>query len=550
MTIDIEKNKLIVTFKYDPIFVEIIKEFPDRKFIKKTKNWSVPVIHIKEVLDTLLPLQFITSERVNELYVKRTAYVNKIRRVKEGKLKTSELKILTDINLPLYDYQKIGASFLCVVHSGLLGDEPGTGKTIQSLAATVIRQSKKTLILCPASIKQTWYEEIEKWLPNKTAIVIKGDKKHREKLWAEDKEYYIVNYELLLRDLAIMQSIPWDFKIADEATRISNPKAKSTIAIKKIKAKYTLALTGTPFNNTVQDIWSILDFCQSGLLGSFWQFTEKYCVKDRFNSIIGYKNLIELKGKIAPFMIRRLKSDVLHELPPKSFENVYIEFSAREKKMYSSIQDKVLLELKELGMLNSRNLNNALTKMVRLKQMADSSELIFENDFLSAKLDTAKELLGTITTSTSKTIIFTQFKQMALILMKELKEYNPLLIAGGMTDEEKNSCKNTFQSDDIHKLLIMTDAGAFGLNLQRAASVIHYDLPWSISKVTQREDRAHRIGQTRHLMVYKLIVEKSVDEYILQILYKKQQTSDQVLGDTDTVRKVKISRRDVMALLS
>jgi len=139
---------------------------------------------------------------------------------------------------------------------------------------------------------------------------------------------------------------------------------------------------------------------------------------------------------------------------------------------------------------------------------------------------------------------------MALILMKELKEYNPLLIAGGMTNEEKDNCKNTFQSDDIHKLLIMTDAGAFGLNLQRAASVIHYDLPWSISKVTQREDRAHRIGQTRHLMVYKLIVEKSVDEYILQVLYKKQQTSNQVLGDKDTVRKVKISRRDIIALLS
>ena len=123
----------------------------------------------------------------------------------------------------------------------------------------------------------------------------------------------------------------FDTIICDESTRISNPRAKTTIALKKISATHKFALTGTPFNNSIQDIWSILDFCKPGILGSFWQFTEQYCTKDRFNAIVGYKNLTDLKEKIAPLMIRRLKSEVLHELPPKTFENIYIEFSPLEK---------------------------------------------------------------------------------------------------------------------------------------------------------------------------------------------------------------------------
>lgn len=549
MTIDIEKKNLIISFEYNPIFIEIIKTFPDRKFVKYTKNWSVPIIHIKIVLDTLLPLGFIATKEVNFEYNCNIKYRQKINRIKSGKLKTSELKLLEQTKLPLYNYQRIGAGFLCVVGSGLLGDAPGTGKSIQSLATTIIKQSKKTLIFCPASIKQTWHEEIAKWLPHKKSVIIKGTKIQREKQWFEDKDYYICNYEILLRDLIFMQQVKWNFIIIDEATRVSNPKAKTTIALKKIKANFRLALTGTPFNNSIQDIHSILDFCQKGILGSFWQFTEQYCTKDRFNAIVGYKNLTELKEKIAPFMLRRLKSEVLHELPPKTFKTLYIEFSSLEKKMYKSVKDEIIQELKELGIKNSRNLQHILTRMVRLKQIADSTELIFKNDFISSKLDILKELLISINAKENKTIIFTQFKEMALILMRELSEYNPLLIAGNVSQEERHQNIQLFQNNNKYKVFIMTDAGSMGINLQAATSVIHYDLPWSIAKVEQREDRAHRIGQKQNLTVYKLIVEKSIDEYVLKTLYKKQQIANQILGDKDKLRKAKISKKDIQSIL-
>ena len=342
----------------------------------------------------------------------------------------------------------------------------------------------------------------------------------------------------------------FDTIICDESTRISNPRAKTTIALKKISATHKFALTGTPFNNSIQDIWSILDFCKPGILGSFWQFTEQYCTKDRFNAIVGYKNLTDLKEKIAPLMIRRLKSEVLHELPPKTFENIYIEFSPLEKKMYKSIKDEIVLELKELGMKNSRNLQHILTRMVRLKQIADSTELIFKNDFVSSKLDVLKELLISINANVNKTIIFTQFKEMALILLRELSGYNPLLIAGGVLQEKRHENIQLFQTDEKYKILVMTDAGSMGINLQKATSVIHYDSPWSISKMEQREDRAHRIGQKQNLTVYKLIVEKSIDEYVLKVLYKKQQIANQILGDKDNLTKVKISRKDINTILT
>jgi len=207
MTIDIEKNKLIITFRYDPLLVEIIKTFPDRKFITKTKNWSVPIIHVKDVLDTLLPLHFVTSAQVNKEYITRVKYLNKIFRIKEGKLKTSELTILTNTCLPLYDYQKIGAGFLCTVGSGLLGDEPGTGKSITSLAMTIIKKSKKNLIICPSSIKRTWVEEIKKWIPSAKIYLVEGSKINRDEIYKKAQQetnvfYLILNYELLLRDSA------------------------------------------------------------------------------------------------------------------------------------------------------------------------------------------------------------------------------------------------------------------------------------------------------------------------------------------------------------
>ena len=343
----------------------------------------------------------------------------------------------------------------------------------------------------------------------------------------------------------------FDTIVVDEATRISNPKAQQSKLIKTIPAKHRIALTGTPLNNTVQDIWNILDFCQPNILGTYWQFTTKYCDKDRFGGIISYKNLNSLKECIADNMLRRKKKEVLQELPDKLYETIYVEFDEEEKKKYKAVKEEIVSELKEYEInrvLNDKYLSNALVKMIRLKQVTGSLELVSKHKF-SSKVNALKELLEDIIHNGSKALVFTQFSVMADILIKELEKYKPLLISGRIKNDIRKENVDKFQNNEENQILISTEAGGSGLNLFRAQYIIHYDLPWSISKMEQREGRAHRIGQKSNLTVFRLIVHQSIDEYVLKVLHKKQKMSEELLGDKEKIRKIKISKKDIKKLL-
>lgn len=547
------KNNLKINFDYDPVLVQRVRLFPNRKFDSKTKSWLVPINHTKEVVEALGPEGFKISLEVKEIYDKVKKEKKKINRIIEGRFNKKELKLITDTKLPFFNYQKIGVGFLCTTKSGLLGDEPGLGKTIQSLGVSIINSSKKILVICPSTLKQQWYEEIEKWMPGRDIVLIKGTKKQRDSQWKEKSNFYIINYELIIRDIDEINKIDWDLVISDESVRISNPKAKQSKQIKKIKAKQRIAMTGTPLSNSIHDIWNIVDFCKPNYLGNFYQFTERYCIKDRWGTIIGYKNIPELKKKLHSVMIRRLKKDVLHELPDKLYEIIYIDLDPEEKKIYNAIKDTINDELKEYQIntvLEDKYISNAIVKMVRLRQATCSLELLSEHIY-SPKLEALKELLKDILHEEKKTIIFTEFKEMAKILNRELKEYHPLLFTGDTSQEERDEVKKLFNSENKHQILVMSPAGGVGLNLQRSNYVIHYDIPWSLERVEQREGRAHRIGQKNKLTVFKLIVKDTIDEYILKVLYKKQKLSDELLVNEKKkeFKKVKMTKKDIRKIL-
>jgi len=554
MEIKADNKNLIISFDYNPVLVSIVGKFNSRKFNPKTKEWTVPKVHINQVVNTLLPLGFTIDDSIKADYIQELKRKKKIAAIREGIFNEKEVALFNEVNLPLFNFQKIGAGFLCVAKSALLGDDPGLGKSIQSLTTTILKNAKKTLIVCPSSLKLSWQEEIAKWAPTKKVVVITGSKAERDNLWKnEDAEYVIINYELLLRDIEEIRKKQWQFIIADEATRISNPKSKQAKLIKTIKADYKLPLTGTPLNNAVHDLWNIMDFCKPGLLGSFWQFTERYCEKDRWGGISGYKNLSELKVLIADNMLRRKKEDVMTELPEKIYENVYIELDKEEKEIYKAVKEEIKNTLKEFEVnrvLEDRFLSNVMVKMIRLKQVTGSLELVCGRRH-SSKLDTVKELLTDILHGTSKVIIFTQFSEMADILIRELSDFNPLLISGKVDNNTRQENVHKFQDDtQNHKVLVMTEAGAYGLNLQKANYIIHYDLPWSISKMEQREGRAHRIGQKQNVTIYNMLALGTVDEYVYKVLMKKQRLSENILGDKERIRKVKISKRDIHNLLA
>jgi len=343
----------------------------------------------------------------------------------------------------------------------------------------------------------------------------------------------------------------FDTIVIDEATRVSNPRTKQSKLIKKIKAKRRIAMTGTPLNNTVNDLWNIADFCQEGSLGSYWQFTERYCIKDRWGSVIGYKNLPELKKKLHSLMIRRTKKEVLHELPDRLYETIYIDFEPEERQIYDAIKNEIKGELKEYcidKVLQDQYLSSAIVKMIRLRQTACSLELVSQHK-QSPKLEALKELLSDIMHGEEKAIIFSEFKEMTKIIHSNLSSYNSLLYTGDTSKEEREEIVKKFNNDEKYKILVMSPAGGFGLNLQRANYIIHYDLPWSLAKVEQREGRAHRIGQKNKLTIFKLVVKNTIDEYIIKVLHKKQKISDDLL-EKKKIKRIKLTKDDIKNILT
>lgn len=404
------------------------------------------------------------------------------------------------------------------------------GKTIQSLAVCEHTKARKVLIFCPSAVKYQWQGEITKFLPERSSVVITGSKTERTACWKKDVNFYVANYELLLRDLPEMQAIDWDVIIADEATRISNYQAKTTKALKKLKAKRHLALTGTPVSNAAQEVFSIIDWVAPGYLGGYWEFIQRYCLKNYFGAISGYQNLDELNGKLKRYMIRRTKEEVLPELPEKIVTDIPFDLSDEEKALYRKIKEEILFEIEKMDFSKVERpmtVQFTLVKMTRLRQLADSMELLGESE-KSSKVEVLKELLEGL--GEVKVIIFSQFSQMVDILERELYSYNPVKITGEVSGIDRKRVLERFNNDDDCKILIMSEAGAYGLNVQAASVVINFDQPWSVAKMEQRVGRAHRMGQKNKVQVFNLLAKGTIDYYIAKVLRSKGELSEKILG--------------------
>lgn len=528
---------LAITFTYNPTTVEAIKNLPGRVFNTKLKRWEVPVDHIAETLNTLVPLGF-------------TATLPVLERAKD--IERNE-KIIAAIRnnpatykgkLPLYDFQKVGAAFLSNMEGSLLGDQPGLGKSIQTIAA--LEHSVRVLILCPSSLKYSWAAEIDKW-GGYTNQVIDGNKKERAEQWKRYYKFTIANYELLLHD-----AIPdhFDAIVCDEATRISNPKAKTTLALKKLKAKKKIALSGTPVSNSPEDLWSIVDWIKPGYLGSYYSFLDRYCVKEPvFHRIVAYKNMGDLASKVARLMLRRTKEEVLKDFPAKTNKDIVFDLSLEESKLYVGVLKQISEEIKNLQ-IDLRTLNILPVKMLRLKQMTGHQSIITKiAGQKSSKLEALRDLIEPVVRNNDKVIVFTQFAEMARILLSELNIYQPRIIDGSVSAEDRMKAVNEFNTDPKCGVIVMTEAGGMGLNLQSASYVVHYDLPWSVAKLTQREGRAHRIGQTKPVTVYNLVARNTIDEYCAKILSRKNKLSVELLQDKERLEEFGLSTADIKMIL-
>lgn len=523
------ENSVEISFSYDPMLVSFVKSLEGRKYNPATKCWYIPLAGSHVSVDRLAQRGFTIHP---ELWAE-------VRKDQEQAREAEALATLPDTEfttpLPLFPYQKVGSAFLYKIGSGLIGDEMGMGKTPMSLAVCEKAKADKVLIFAPSAVKWQWADEIAKFLKTNNSVVIEGDKKTRIKIWQGNYNYrfYIANYELLLRDFNEMNTREWDVIIADEATKIANPQAKQSKAIKKLRAKRRIAMTGTPVSNRANEVWNVIDFCQPGVLGNYYTFLNRYCLKNQWGGIFGYQHMDELRDRLKRYMIRRLKAEVLPELPAKILTDIPFEMTDEEKALYKKLKKEILFEIehKDIAKIETpMTIQFTLVKMLRLRQLADSMELLGHNT-QSSKLEVLKEMLKDALDNGRKAIVFTQFAEMADILERELAEWKPLKISGKIKEEYRDVVARFNEVDD-HKVLVMTSAGQFGLNIQRASVIFHYDQEWSLAKMQQREGRAHRYGQKDTVLVYNLLAKGTVDYYVKKVLHAKAELSNQILGDT------------------
>ena len=441
-----------------------------------------------------------------------------------------------------YGYQKTGTKSLVLQKRGILADDMGLGKSKQALDACAQVDAKNILIVAPKSLTWNWYYEIEKWYPKwQTYAVISDDKRKRQAQWEsldDDRFIAIVNYEKLrLGDWP--SDIHWDVIIFDEAHRLKNPQTATYKQAKKLRSEYLWAITGTPMEIRIEELYGIMTLLRPGLFGGWMRFREQHLMMDAWGNVLGPKNLELLKERISPWMTRRRKEDVLTQLPPKIYNNVFVELSPSELKEYNKIKSEFYSWLAE----NDRNINeaNTLTQLLRLQQYTSSPDLLANEDdevIRGSKYEVLKEVLQDWD---GKVMIFSRFAQMILALLEWLQEdfkndmHPEALIAGGIDGKVRVERVEKFNNDQLGRFLLSTDAGAYGLNVTGANLIIHYDQLWNPGKMWQREDRLHRIGQAQVVNVLTLITEGTVDEGMAKVLDKRREIFKDIVDGAEDV---------------
>lgn len=439
----------------------------------------------------------------------------------------------------LYSYQERGVGFLLAMRRALLADDMGLGKTIQALAAASHLKEKgeikRVLVICPASVKIQWQREAERWSDLK-ALVIEGDKESRLQLYKSEGDIHIINYELTYRDAEHIKGLKADLIILDEAQRIKNYRTKTSEVIMSLRPKCAFVLTGTPLENDLMELYNIMRFIDPEVLGrNPIAFRERYLVTDIFGQVKDYKNLKEVSRKISGVTLRRLKAEVLQELPELIENRYWLTFGDEQARIYRDIRSgaKEYLAKEDWSKVD---FESVLTIVQRLREVCDTPELVFPDKYQdSCKMDELKIVLQEQVIASCKPILlFTQWTRMAEIIIRLLSELgiNFSYLHGSLSPKAREKEVKEFMEGD-RNIFLSTDAGALGLNLQKASTVVNFDLPFNPAKVAQRVSRAHRLGQKSVVNVINLVVRHSIEENLIRILDKRRKLFEEVLGEIE-----------------
>lgn len=510
-----------------------------------------PLWSLASISDSLfddVPITFSMSEKLTEIQ----AQVLGVRAVKITPIPDA-------IKAILRGYQVDGVAWLerlRTMHlSGILADDMGLGKTVQAI--TAITQYKAlhpdaiSLVVCPTSLVYNWKEECTKFNPDLRVLPVDGTPTQRKKLLEGIREFDVVitSYSLLQKDIDFYKTVSFAYAILDEAQHIKNRGTRNAKSVKMIEAAHRLILTGTPIENSLEELWSLFDFLLPGLLSSYDRFVEKYV-----RSTTGSESLSNLRRKVSPFILRRMKRDILQELPPVSEIVYHCHLSEAQRSLYRSYADSAREELSKLVKKEGfdKVQIHVLATLTRLKQIC-CHPAIFAKDKAefgdSAKYDMLIELLQTLMDGKHKVVIFSQYTRMLKIIREDLEQMGiNFSYLDGSSKNRMSIVREFNENANVPIFLVSLKAGGSGLNLTGADTVIHYDMWWNPAVENQATDRVHRIGQMNSVSSYKLVTLNTIEEKILELQNRKRGLVKKVVScDEEAVSK--LTWEEVLELL-
>ena len=573
-SVNISYNVGLLDFKFDnnnltPEEIEamLIAYHQKKQFIKLEDDTIIEIDeqYAKEIDDFLEDFN-INIKDIHKPIHKPLNYLLKIVDAKDDNLSVDDkvLKIMNSIQGykrskfdldPKYDdllrtYQKDGYKWLKTLShygfGGILADDMGLGKTIQIISFIESDVAKKpSIIVCPMSLVYNWENECEKWGVKCNVNLIIGNADVREDIIKninnKEKAIYITSYDSLRRDIDFYKSAKFRFVIADEAQFIKNQFTQKSEAIKTLNSEINYALTGTPIENGLADLWSIFDYLMPGYLSNYSHF------KSRYEALIMHEDdeaLEKLQKRVTPFILRRTKKDVLSDLPDKIEEYYYCKMEYRQKDVYDAYVAKLKDEIKNGG-------NNILALITRLRQICITPELIYQEHFDNTKINMALDLIKSSIDANHRILLFSQFSQSFPIISKELEKMGieHFILDGQTKAKSRMEMVEEFNNNtNIKVFLISLKAGGTGLNLVGADMVIHLDPWWNSSAEAQATDRAYRIGQTKNVYVAKLVCKDTIEEKVIKLQNAKKELADSIINSDERVN-VKFSKDDILELL-
>ncbi|HEY5367469.1 MAG TPA: DEAD/DEAH box helicase [Hanamia sp.] len=502
-----------------------------------------------EKIDTILQKAFKINPSFR-CYEDALSHIIHLREKKQRKdflrpyFEKKNLPEIKSLKVKPFPYQTEGILFCAAAGRSILADDMGLGKTIQAIGVAQLlrehRQVQKVLIICPTSLKYQWESEIEKFTTAATTV-IEGNYLNRQKLYKkEDSLYKIASYNMAVNDLDLINEYQPDLIILDEAQRIKNWQTKISRSIKKLQSKYALILTGTPLENKLPELYSLVQFIDPLLLGSLYNFTSAYEQTDETGKVIGYKDLHDIKERLKPILLRRTKKEVLKQLPTRTDKNLFVTITEEQRKIhddYYEIVVKLVARWRKMGFLSEEDRQRLLISLNMMRMVCNSTFIIDQETNHQTKLDELFNILDeAITTGDEKIVIFSQWERFTRLIASELdnQKIGYANLNGSIPSHKRKDLYDRFNNDENCRIFLSTDAGGVGLNLQAGSLLFNMDLPWNPAVLEQRIGRIYRQGQKRNVSIINFVAQNTIEHGMLSKLKFKRALAEGILDNGES----------------